>query len=137
MAEYEASRVMPADSDVVFAVVSDLESANRWLPAEIHVHDQGEPVVEADGERFGSDPPHEGLYRVSPEQLRLEWTGRDDPDYAGWLQVSDRAGGGSEVTLHLSFLGKQPEARPSQHDRTQRMLESSLDRLAEEVGARA
>lgn len=37
MAEFEAERGMPATADQVFAVVSDLDRLQEWLPAPVEV----------------------------------------------------------------------------------------------------
>lgn len=133
--EYEANRRMPADSRTTFDVAADLNRIGNWLPGELHVEPAEPGVIKADGDLLPSDETHEGLWRVSDDQLRLEWGSRDVPDYSGWLQVADQQDGGSEVTLHLSFLADQPEASGDarRHTETQRLLEQSLDRLAGEI----
>jgi hypothetical protein len=137
MAEYEATRGMPAGSDVVFGVASDVELINRWLPHGLWVRDSGPNTLEAGGDVVPGDGRHEGLYDVSAEQLRVEWGGRDHPGYAGWLQVSDSKSGTSEVTVHISLLDEPLEKTSrSRADEVQGMLEDSLRRLSDEVGAR-
>ncbi|GAA3644090.1 SRPBCC family protein [Nonomuraea antimicrobica] len=131
MAEFEASRGMPAGSSVVFGVASDVEIMDRWLPQGLSVHDTGPGTVEADGSLVPGVGRHEGLFRASEEQLRVEWGGREHPDYSGWLQVSDAAAGASEVTVHISLLDEpQSGARA---DEVRDLLDRSLDRLADEV----
>jgi hypothetical protein len=51
----------------------------------------------------------------------------------------DNPGGTSEVVVHLSFLGDQPEAtgETQAYDHAERELRQSLDRLAQEVARRA
>lgn len=134
MAEYEASRSMPATAEVVFDVAGDVEHMGRWLPATIEVTptDTG---VHVEGEAGGRRYSAEGLFRSRPEQLRLEW-GSESDAYAGWLQVSDAAAGASEVTLHLSFLGDQPQTRGEGGEDVKRGIEEALDRLADLVGQR-
>jgi uncharacterized protein YndB with AHSA1/START domain len=107
MTEFEAERGMPADADVVFAVVSDLDRLPEWLPAPVDVRPAGEGEVHAEVEPRGVQA--DGTVEVRPEQLRVEWG--HAPDYAGWLQVEHAAPGRSSVVLHLSFLGHQPETR--------------------------
>jgi hypothetical protein len=137
MAEYEATRGMPAGSDVVFGVASDVELINRWLPHGLWVRDSGPNTLEAGGDVVPGEGRHEGLYDVSADQLRVEWGGRDHPGYAGWLQVSDSQSGTSEVTVHISLLDEPVEKTSrSRADEVQGMLEDSLRRLSDEVGAR-
>ncbi|MEU1724942.1 SRPBCC family protein [Actinomadura sp. ATCC 39365] len=134
MAEIEATRGMPADSMIVFGVASDVELMDRWLPQGLWVGDGGAGTVEAGGELVPGSGRHEGLFRVREEQLRVEWGGRDHPDYAGWLQVSDSAAGTSEVTVHLSLLDEP--ASSARADEVRELLDRSLDRLADEVTRR-
>jgi len=137
MAEYEATRGMPAGSDVVFGVAADVALINRWLPHGLWVRDSGPNTLEAGGDVVPGEGRHEGLYDVSADQLRVEWGGRDHPGYAGWLQVSDSQSGTSEVTVHISLLDEPVEKTSrSRADEVQGMLEDSLRRLSDEVGAR-
>ncbi|WP_019632008.1 SRPBCC family protein [Actinomadura atramentaria] len=134
--EYQANRRIPAGSAIVFDVAADLDAMRRWLPEEIQLREIADDLVEASSTFAGTDAEHVGLLRRVPAQLRLEWGLRERPDYSGWLQVEDQADGASEVVVHLSFLGhERPEARGASRavDRTNRMLERSLDRLTEEV----
>jgi hypothetical protein len=138
MAEYEATKGMPAGSEVVFGVASDIERLDRWLPHGLWVRDSGPNTLEAGGDVVPGDGRHEGLFDVSADQLRVEWGGRDHPGYAGWLQVSDSESGTSEVTVHISLLDEPVEKTSrSRADEVQGMLEDSLRRLSDEVGARS
>lgn len=136
--EYEATRPMPAESRIVFDAASDTSTMHHWIPDDVDVHEMGPGVRETDGRFTGMDRERNGLVRASADRLRLEWGSRDRPDYSGWLQVTDRPDGRSEAVLHLSFLGDQPPATggTETRNRTQRMLQESLDRLADEVGRR-
>ncbi|MEV1000445.1 SRPBCC family protein [Nonomuraea sp. NPDC050202] len=134
MAEFEATRGMPAESMVVFGVASDVEIMDRWLPQGLSVHDSGPGTVEAGGSLVPGDGKHEGLFRASEEQLRVEWGGRDHPDYSGWLQVADSAAGASEVTVHISLLDEAQSGPRA--DEVRELLDRSLDRLADEVQRR-
>ncbi|MDA0632018.1 SRPBCC family protein [Nonomuraea sp. MCN248] len=137
MAEYEATCGMPADSVVVFGVASDLTLVNRWLPHGLWVRGSGPDRVEAGGEVVPGDGVHEGLFRVQDDQLRVEWGGRDHPEYAGWLQVADSASGTSEVTVHISLLDEpEEESSPERAAQVRGMLDESLSRLRDEVGDR-
>jgi hypothetical protein len=102
------------------------------------VRDSGPNTLEAGGDVVPGDGRHEGLFDVSADQLRVEWGGRDHPGYAGWLQVSDSESGTSEVTVHISLLDEPVEKTSrSRADEVQGMLEDSLRRLSDEVGARS
>lgn len=125
---------MPADSMIVFGVASDVDLMDRWLPQGLWVSDSGPGTLEAGGELVHGGERHEGLFRASEDQLRVEWGGRDHPDYAGWLQVADGASGTSEVTVHISLLD-EPDSG-ARADEVRGLLDRSLDRLADEVARR-
>jgi len=129
MAEFEAERRMPAEAEQVFAVVGDLDRLSEWMPAPIGVRPTGDGEVHADVEPRNVHA--DGLVGVRPEQLRVEWGSEDSGDYAGWLQVSHAEPGHSSVTMHLSFLGKQPETREHGHaaDEVRSWLDDALARL--------
>ena len=128
MAEFEAERGMQAPAEQVFAVVSDLDRLPEWLPDPVDVHPTGDGEVHADVPERGVDA--EGTVSVRPEQLRVEWGSERTPDYAGWLQVQHADPGHSSVTLHLSFLGHQPETHSgSEADEVRRWLDDALANL--------
>jgi uncharacterized protein YndB with AHSA1/START domain len=135
MAEFEAERRMPADAEQVFAVVGDMERLPEWMPAPIGVRPTGEGEVHADVEPRNVHA--DGLVGVRPEQLRVEWGSEDSPDYAGWLQVAHAEPGHSSVTMHLSFLGEQPETRAHGHaaDEVRAWLDDALARLENVVAS--
>ncbi|NBE96219.1 hypothetical protein FE391_25665 [Nonomuraea sp. KC401] len=134
MAEFEATRGMPADSMIVYGVASDVEIMDRWLPQGLTVTGSGPGTVEAGGDLVPGTGTHEGLFRASDEQLRVEWGGRDHPGYAGWLQVSDSASGTSEVTVHISLLDEPDSGAHA--DEVRELLDRSLGQLADEVRRR-
>jgi uncharacterized protein YndB with AHSA1/START domain len=133
MAEFEADRRMPADAETVFAVVSDLDRLAEWLPPSVAVAPTAAGEVHARVDPRDIDV--DGLVDVRREQLRLEWGSEDSPDYAGWLQVYHAEPGHSSVSLHLSFLGDQPETR--QHgnaaDEVRAWMDDALSRLEDVV----
>jgi uncharacterized protein YndB with AHSA1/START domain len=126
MAEFEAERRMPADAQTVFSVASDLERLPQWLPEPVDVRPTGDGEVHAEVPQRGVD--QDGLVRVSPDQLRVEWG--HAPDYAGYLQVEHAEQGHSSVLLHLSFLGEQPETHGGRAaDEVRTWLDDALTRL--------
>ena len=137
MAEFEGEKLMPADAERVFDIVADVDNLDRWLPGMVSVHPSGGEAVDVDVERSDEEHHATGTLGVRREQLRLEWGGRGTADYAGWLQVAHADGGRSSVTLHLSFLGDQPESHGgAAAEDLQRRLDEALDRLAELVAER-
>lgn len=128
MTEFEAERPIPADPQTVFATVADLELLPQWLPGPIAVTATDDGRLHAEVGRRGVDAI--GLVRARPAQLRLEWGSEDTPDYAGWLQVMHADPGRCSVTLHLSFLGHQPETHgDGAADEVRRWLDDGLTRL--------
>jgi uncharacterized protein YndB with AHSA1/START domain len=134
--EYEESRGMPADAEIVFDVLADVDAMERWLPTATDVETAGPDRVHVTGGGAGFHYDTEGLFRAQRDQLRIEW-GSEGPDYAGWAQVYHSRAGASEVNLHLSFLGDQPQAhRGRAAEQTRQGMREALDRLAEEVSRR-
>jgi hypothetical protein len=128
MAEFELERQMPAAADRVFAIVSDLDRLDEWLPEAVRVQPRGAGTLHADIPPRGTSG--EGLVRVRVEQRRVEWGSEDSPDYAGWLQVMHAGDDESSVLLHLSFLGDQPETHGGHApDEVRRWLDEALTRL--------
>lgn len=127
---------MPADAEIVFDVLADVDRMERWLPTTFDVEEAGPDRVHVKGEAGGHPYDAEGLFRARRDQLRIEW-GSHGPDYAGWAQIYHSGAGASEVNLHLSFLGDQPQAHGGKAAEQMRQgMRESLDRLAEEVGRR-
>ena len=134
--EYEESRGMPADAEIVFDVLADVDRMEDWLPTTLDVAGAGPDRVHVEGEAGGRHYAADGLFRAQPDQLRIEW-GSEGPDYAGWAQVYHSGAGSSEVNLHLSFFGDQQQAHAGQAaERTRQEMREALDRLAELVGRR-
>jgi len=128
---------MPAPADTVFDIMSDVDTMERWLPTTMDVEDAGPDRVHVEGEARGQHYSADGLFRAEKEQLRMEW-GSEGPDYAGWAQVYHEGDDASEVNLHLSFFGDQPEAhRGAAADRTRQEMQEALERLEEQVRRRA
>jgi hypothetical protein len=135
MAEYEVSRGMPAVSEVVFSTMADVERLESWLPPLIDVEPSGPDAAHVESE-VGGHHEAEGLFRASPDQLRVEWAHRGTDDYAGWLQVADSGAGSSEVTLHLSFADDGAPARHASGQPVEQWMRDALDQLADQVGRR-
>ncbi|MCW2665683.1 MAG: Polyketide cyclase/dehydrase [Frankiales bacterium] len=133
MSEHEASRVVQAPRDTVFALVADPARLPEWLPtvqeATPSLTGEGTEVVDVEGEAGGSHYQDRGYWRPEAVQLRVEWgspsRGGAAAPYAGWLQVADQAGGGCEVTAHLSFFDES--VRP---DGVEAGLAQALNALA-------
>ncbi|MDP9407697.1 MAG: SRPBCC family protein [Actinomycetota bacterium] len=123
MAEHEVTRTIPAPPEAVFAVASDVERLPDWLPTARESSEPSPGIVRVEGETGDASYADEGLWRVTPDQRRVEWSqqsrGGQPATYSGWLQVHDYGEGQSDVTVHLSFLDDagapaQPESRSEQ-----------------------
>jgi hypothetical protein len=134
MTEYEVERAMPAGADIVFEVAADTEHMGSWLLAE--VSDAGPNRLHLEGELDGRHVDETGVVGVRAEQLRIEWGSEGGADYAGWLQVNQAGPGASSVTMHLSFLGDQPEAA-GHPEQVEAQMSAALDRLADRVRERS
>ncbi len=131
MSEYERSRTMPALPEHVFDEVSGVDRLGSWLPEDLHVSAEELPAVTVHEDRTGADEP--GLFRASPERMRVEWGTRDTGAYAGWLQVAGIASGASEVTIHLSFFDENDDPGEAVVNDA---LTRSLERLEEQIRLR-
>jgi hypothetical protein len=64
----------------------------------------------------------------------MEWGAEADRDYSGWLQVSGREDGKSEVTVHLNFGERSVEDQIQQESREGRdPLEEALAATMESI----
>lgn len=109
-AKLEFHRGMPALAEVVFELAADPDHLQDWLPQE-----------QADAERETQD------YSVDIGSRTATWGNKA---YSGRLSVHETDGATSEIRMELEFTGEVPaDARD--------VVESSLDRLAEQVGSRA
>lgn len=127
---------MPAEAEVVFDVMADVNRMEEWLPTTVDVEEAGPDLVHVSGEAGGRTYDSEGLFRAQPDQLRIEW-GSHGPDYAGWAQVYHGGAGSSEVNLHLSFLGDQAQANGGDAaEKTRQEMREALERLEQLVARR-
>ena len=127
---------MPADAEIVFDMMSDLNLMEHWLPTAMDVRSAGPDRGHVTGGEGGVHYDTEGLFRAQKDQLRIEW-GSEGPDYAGWAQVYHSGAGASEVNLHLSFLGDQPESHEgAAAEQIRQGMREALARLEEEVKSR-
>ncbi len=131
MTEYERSRTMPAQPEQVFDQAANVSQLDAWLPHELHVRGAAPPAVTVHEDRTDQDTP--ALLRAERDQMRIEWGTREQGSYAGWLQIAGIGGGGSEVTVHLSFL---EDSHDPGEQAARAALDDSLQRLEEQVRMR-
>jgi hypothetical protein len=106
MSEYERTLSIEAPADAVFGYVSEAGNVPEFLP-------------EAEGAEFSIDR----------EGRAIDWTGKK---HSGSIQVDtgDVTAELSEITLRLSFAGRQPSDPPGSED--ERTL-ASMDRTLESI----
>ncbi len=142
MSEYQKTQIVDSPAAEVFAWVSDVSNLPRYLPP---VKESGEEGPSTSGtlghkirmqveipDRYETEA--EGYLQVDDEARRMEWGAEMDRDYSGWLSVSDRADGKSEVTVHLSFGERSVEEQVQEESGEERdPLEESLSATLESI----
>lgn len=120
MTDFERTVLVSADPKSVFGLLADPRQTAGWA----HGHLRLNPPAGA------AEQPPEGqsLFVSLPDQRRVEWGSRSGY-YSGWAQVSDHAGGGSDVTVHVSLTGALEPDSPRIAARVREDLESALDGL--------
>ena len=112
VAEYEQSQKIEAPPGEVFAWLSDVGNLPEYLPPVTAASIEGPSAEGAPGRRVrttlqypGGDGSFdaEGYLAIDEGERRMEWGAEAGRDYSGWLTVAGSGGGGSEVTVHLSF----------------------------------
>ncbi len=92
---------MPADAEVVFDVVTDVEHLSGWLPPGVEVDLYGPGLVRL-WSRHALDEPCERQVRIDWEDLKVEWGSDEAPTHAGSLRVLRMAPGRSVVAVDLA-----------------------------------
>jgi uncharacterized protein YndB with AHSA1/START domain len=111
--EYEQSQAIDAPPEEVFAWLSDVANLPEYLPPVVTSSAEGpsaegvpgqriRTTLEYPGQEEGRTFDAEGYLAVDERERRMEWGAEAGRDYSGWLTVTDRSEGSSEV-VHLSF----------------------------------
>ncbi|PSL57361.1 polyketide cyclase/dehydrase/lipid transport protein [Saccharothrix carnea] len=125
MSSAERTTSIPADADVVFDVVTDLENLSAWLPSGVEVERYGPNLV-----RLWSGENNVVRHVVVDwDKLTIDWGSPNAPTYVGNLQVLRTAPGLSAVAVRLTG----PEGLPTQ--RLENWLARALEALATAVSA--
>ncbi|MFE2752537.1 SRPBCC family protein [Actinosynnema sp. NPDC059335] len=125
MAFAERTASVPADAEVVFDVVTDVEHLSTWLPAGVEVERYGPHLVRL----WLGEEVVERRVAVDWDKLRIDWGSRSAPTYVGALQVLRVAPGRSAVTVRLTGPAGLPAPR------LDAWLARALEALVEVVGA--
>ena len=104
--DFESSLSMQATPEQVFDFIADISNLPKYLPTTKAAQSQGPGRVRVQGEANGHKYDGDGYLRPDKGALRMEW-GADEGYYNGWMQV-EKAGEGSQVTVHISFKGSPP-----------------------------
>ncbi|MEV0680203.1 SRPBCC family protein [Actinosynnema sp. NPDC050436] len=95
-----STRLVPADAEAVFDVVTDLDHLSSWLPPGAEVERYGPHLVRLWTTR--ADEPFERVVAVDWENLRVRWGSEATPAYTGRLSVLRLSAGHSAVTLDIT-----------------------------------
>ena len=111
MSEYEQTQAVAVPADEAFAWLSDVGNLPSYLPPVTDASIQGPSEGDNPGQKVLTTLQYpggegsfdaEGYLAVDEGARRMEWGAEAGRDYSGWLEVSPD-GGGSLVTVHLSF----------------------------------
>jgi hypothetical protein len=142
MAEYQQTEIVDRTANEVFSWVSDVSNLPHYLPPVKEAGTVGPAGAGRPGEkvRMRVEIPDryegegEGYFQVDAGNRRMEWGAEMDRDYSGWLSVSDRADGRSEVTVHLSLGERSVEEQVQEESSEERNpLEESLSATLESI----
>ncbi|GLZ28043.1 hypothetical protein Lesp02_02330 [Lentzea sp. NBRC 105346] len=98
---------MPADAEVVFDVVTDLEYMTTWLPRSIEVELSGPNLVRLWLPGADHDIDLERQVSIDWERLRIDWGIDSTTSYSGSLQVLRLAPDRSAVTVTVEITGAE------------------------------
>ncbi len=140
--EYQKTQVIDRPADEAFAWLKDVSNLPHYLPPIKSAEIEGPSAEGAPGERVsleGEIPDRgefesKGYFSADEGERRMEWGAEADRDYSGWLQVSGREDGKSEVTVHLNFGERSVEDQIQQESREGRdPLEEALAATMESI----
>jgi uncharacterized membrane protein len=140
--EYQKTQIVDRSAEEVFSWVSDVSNLPHYLPPVKEARIEGSAEVGKRGEkvRMRVEIPNryetegEGYFHVDQGERRMEWGAEMGRDYSGWLSVSDRADGQSEVTVHLWFGERSVEDQVQEESSEERNpLEESLSATLESI----
>ncbi len=120
MTDFERTVMVSADPRSVFGLLADPRQTAGWAHGHVRL---SSTVPVAEPSTGGGS-----LFVSLPDKRRVEW-GSPSGYYSGWMQVNDHAGGGSDVTLHVSLTGALEPDSPRVAARVRDDLESALDGL--------
>jgi Polyketide cyclase / dehydrase and lipid transport len=130
MAEFDGSRSLGINADVLWAVVADPARLADWVPTMRLAQPAGKEEVHVEGESHGHRYSLDSLLRIDESERRLHWGAEGDDSYRGSLRVTEQPSG-SEVHLHVTIpddhLGPSPDSANAE---IRRGIEETFDRLA-------
>jgi Polyketide cyclase / dehydrase and lipid transport len=140
--EYQKTQIVDRSAEEVFSWVSDVSNLPHYLPPVKKAWVEGPASAGKPGERVRMrveipdryETEGEGYFHVDQGERRMEWGAEMGRDYSGWLSVSDRADGQSEVTVHLWFGEHSVEEHVQEESSEERdPLEESLSATLESI----
>ncbi|KOX19698.1 hypothetical protein ADK67_32655 [Saccharothrix sp. NRRL B-16348] len=123
------TRTMPADAEVVFDIVTDLEHLDSWLPTGAEVELYGPGLLRLWPFDGADDEPCERRVRIDWGHLKVQWGGDEATTYTGVLRVLRMTPGRSAVAVDLTGPAHLPQPLLDS------WLARALDALATVVGA--
>jgi len=145
--EYQKTQIVDRPAEEVFSWVSDVSNLPHYLPPVRAAGIEGPAEAGKPGEKIRMrveipdlyETEGEGYFAVDEGERRMEWGAEMGRDYSGWLSVSDRADGRSEVTVHLSFGERsveeqvQEEHLSEERDPLQESLSATLESIRRQL----
>jgi uncharacterized protein YndB with AHSA1/START domain len=128
MAEHERAISVDADPDEAFRSLTDPINLPRYVATMVS-------VVPGDGGRLRVAADVQGRHEEGDAQVvvdeaarRMEWAGKGDGAYRGWLEVTAQ-GMGSSVTIHLEGV------RDDERAETDRALDETVANIERMLGS--
>ena len=100
MSEYERSVDVAADADKVFGYLANPANLPKYIATMTRAEPRGGDTVHVAAEVEGRHEEGDAHLHADPAARRLEWSGRGEQPYTGWMQVSP-GDGGATVTVHI------------------------------------
>ena len=140
--EYQKTQIVDRSAEEVFSWVSDVSNLPHYLPLVKEAWIEGPAGTGKPGEKVRMrveipdryETEGEGYFHIDRGERRMEWGAEMGRDYSGWLSVSDRVDGRSEVTVHLWFGERSVEERIQEESSEERdPLDESLSATLESI----
>ena len=132
MAAYERTVTVGVDADSAFRFLSDPANLPRYVATMVQAEPAGSGRMHVAADVEGRHEESDARFHTDAASRRMEWSGREERGYRGWLEVHDGGrgegseggrGAGATVTVHLD----------AQHDDEAAEIDRALDETAANV----